>query len=223
VHDTSDVSLIIPACNAEDYLREAIQSALDQTLPAKEILVIDDGSTDRTAAVAALFGSHVKVLRQDNLGVSAARNLGIRSATGPWLAFLDSDDVMAPDRLEVQRRMLVAEPDLEMVFGLQALFTGRKLRASAVENRPVRPGLVPSALFCRASAFDRVGLFDPRYQGAEFIAWFTRARQVGLRYALADRVVVYRRVHDRNLSRARLGAAEYPRMIKELLDRARAG
>jgi glycosyltransferase involved in cell wall biosynthesis len=218
-----DISLIIPAYNAEEYLADAIQSALGQTQCAKEILVVDDGSTDRTADVAASFGAPVRILRQENLGVSAARNLGIRSASCPWLAFLDSDDVMAPDRLEVQQQAFSSRPELEIALGMQIFFSGKQWSPSLVIDQPERPGLISSALFCRATTFERIGLFDPRYQGTEFIAWFVKAKEVGAPYAVVNRAVVYRRIHDKNLSRKQIqSTAAYPRLIKELLDQKRA-
>ncbi len=92
-------SVIIPAYKCQAYLGEAIESVLAQTLPASEVLVIDDGSPDDGYRVAQSFGTKVKLIRQTNQGVSAARNTGIRAATGDWLAFLDGDDVWEPAKL----------------------------------------------------------------------------------------------------------------------------
>jgi len=96
------VSIIIPCYNAERYVRETIESALSQTRPADEILVIDDGSTDRSVEVAASFGDSVQVIRQSNGGSSVARNKGIEHATGDYLLFLDADDLIDPRTIEVQ-------------------------------------------------------------------------------------------------------------------------
>ena len=91
------VSLVIAAFNAEDFIARAIRSVLCQTLVPQEIIVIDDGSTDGTARVAAAFGGSVRVIRQENAGPGAARNAGIRAATGELVAFLDADDELLPD------------------------------------------------------------------------------------------------------------------------------
>src|SRR5690348_3578656 len=87
------VSVIIPARNAAQFICESIESVLEQTLQPCEILVIDDGSIDGTAAIVEKFGSPIRLLKQKHQGVSAARNLGVREARGEYVAFLDADDV----------------------------------------------------------------------------------------------------------------------------------
>jgi len=97
------VSALIPTYNRRAHTCRAIDSVLAQTLPVDQIIVVDDGSTDGTAdEVRSRYGSRVTVFRQANAGVSAARNCGIRAARGKWLAFLDSDDVWMPEKLELQ-------------------------------------------------------------------------------------------------------------------------
>ncbi|XZE54247.1 glycosyltransferase family 2 protein [Planctomycetaceae bacterium SH139] len=96
----NSVSVVIPCYNASLFLRETISSVLSQTRAVKEVIVIDDGSTDDSAAIAENFGNPVRVIRQHNQGESVARNRGIDEAQGEWLAFLDADDVWEPDRLE---------------------------------------------------------------------------------------------------------------------------
>src|SRR3954470_7513973 len=94
-----NVSAIIPTFNRRQYIQRAIDSVLAQTLPVDEIIVVDDGSKDGTAAaVEAWYGSRVRVIRQENSGVSGARRRGIQEATGEWIAFLDSDDEWSPER-----------------------------------------------------------------------------------------------------------------------------
>lgn len=97
---SSAISVVIPCYNAEEYLAEAIRSAVSQTKTPSEIIVVDDGSTDSSARIAEQCGPLVRVIRQDNRGASAARNAGVRAAAGDWIAFLDADDVWAPTCLE---------------------------------------------------------------------------------------------------------------------------
>ena len=96
------VSVIIPCYDSAEYLREAIESARDQTHRPLEIIVVDDGSTDGSLDIAREYAEPVRVLTQANAGVSAARNTGIEVARGEWIAFLDADDVWAPAKLELQ-------------------------------------------------------------------------------------------------------------------------
>jgi|GEM_PF-768452 len=95
-------SVIIPTYNRESQVPDAVRSALEQTLKPFEIIVIDDGSTDRTADALAAFGSAIRYIKTENGGVSAARNRGILEAKGEWIAFLDSDDTWHPSKLERQ-------------------------------------------------------------------------------------------------------------------------
>ena len=96
------VSVVIPAYNAERFIAEAVDSALAQLHPDVEVIVIDDGSSDGTARILEAYGPAIRVHRQPNTGVGAARNTGARLATGDWVAFLDADDVWAPRKIEAQ-------------------------------------------------------------------------------------------------------------------------
>jgi len=110
-------SVIIPAYNAEKFITRAIDSVLEQTWPAHEIIVIDDGSTDTTAASVASFGASVRYVYQNNAGVSAARNSGAQAATGDWLAFLDADDFYYPDRLKWHAEWIAQDDRLDFLTG----------------------------------------------------------------------------------------------------------
>ncbi|HTS03109.1 MAG TPA: glycosyltransferase family A protein [Thermoanaerobaculia bacterium] len=119
-------SVVIPVFNADRYLGEAIRSALVQTRPPLEILVVDDGSTDSSRAVAERFGGVVRVLSGPNAGPSAARNRGVREARGSWIAFLDGDDRWEPEYLEAADVHLGANPGVGVLcFGVRVLEGGR--------------------------------------------------------------------------------------------------
>jgi hypothetical protein len=100
------ISVIIPCHNAAAFIADALRSVLAQTVPALEVLVIDDGSTDDSAKRAEAFGPPVRVMRQENRGVSAARNRGLDAARGDWVAFLDADDLWLPNKLALQSAAL---------------------------------------------------------------------------------------------------------------------
>jgi glycosyltransferase involved in cell wall biosynthesis len=110
------VSVVIATYNRADLLPRAIESALGQSHPPLEVIVIDDGSTDDTKARCAEFGARIKYVRVENGGVSRARNAGILTSTGDWIALLDSDDTWEPDKLQVQLAMTRALQDVEWVI-----------------------------------------------------------------------------------------------------------
>ena len=105
------ISVIIPSFNSATVLPDAIASVIAQTRPADEIIVVDDGSTDATAAVCGTLRRRIRYIRQENARASAARNRGVAESTGEWLAFLDADDEWLPDKLEKQMSALSADPE----------------------------------------------------------------------------------------------------------------
>ena len=106
------VSAVIPAYNAEKYIQRAVDSILSQTYPADEIIVVDDGSVDKTPDILAEYGNKIIFVRQENAGASIARNTGIMRAAGDWVAFLDADDEWLPSFLELQLKYLKDNPSL---------------------------------------------------------------------------------------------------------------
>jgi glycosyltransferase involved in cell wall biosynthesis len=219
------VSLILPVYNGERYLAEAIESALAQSFPLLEIIVVDDGSTDGSARLVQSY-SQVRLLLQPQTGVSAARNRGVDAAAGNVLAFLDADDVWLPHKLELQAAALREDPALDMVFGLVDEFTSPELTQSQVAPRRARlgaAGLIPSTLVIRKSAFFRAGYFEPHWQVGEFFDWYARAQEQGLREYILPDVIVKRRLHGDNLNlRLKTQQGKYVQIAKELLERRRA-
>lgn len=106
------ISVVIPAYNIQDYIARAIKSVLDQTHPAEEIIVVDDGSTDNTAQKIKSFGSKIVYLHKENGGLSSARNAGIKAAKYQWITFLDGDDEWLGDYLKKQYQLLSQNPNL---------------------------------------------------------------------------------------------------------------
>ena len=221
------VSALIPAFNAERYLPEAIQSALTQTRPPFEVIVVDDGSTDATAEAARAFDQRVRYERQEQSGPGAARNRGVELARGDHLAFLDADDRWERDKLERQLGALQSEPPPDIVFGHVRQFVSAELPADAKARlrcppQP-QPGYLLGAVLVSRAAFDRVGPFTTDMHMGEFIDWMARARELGLRELMLDEVVLWRRLHDTNQGvRHRDSRGDFARLLKASLDRRRA-
>lgn len=129
------VSVLIPAYNAERFVGAALQSALGQTWPHIEIIVVDDGSKDQTFAVAKRYQSaKVKILRQENRGAAAARNTALREAQGDFLQCLDADDLLSPDKIREQIELLQAYPDYLSVSSAKYFFDGEDADAGLLER-----------------------------------------------------------------------------------------
>lgn len=112
---TERVSVIIPTFEYGSFIAEAINSVLAQTYPAAETLIVDDGSTDDTEAVVSEFGDRVKYIKQENAGVSAARNTGVDNSTGEYIAFLDADDIWKPRKIERQLAKFAEDAEIGLV------------------------------------------------------------------------------------------------------------
>lgn len=133
------ISVVIPCYNAASFLGETLRSVLAQTQPPREVIVVDDGSTDDSARIAESFGPPVRVLRQANGGAAVARNTGVTAATGDWIAFLDADDLWHPQRLErLGRLAATVGPEIVCIFNdMEFVHTEdgrREPRRTAVES-----------------------------------------------------------------------------------------
>ncbi|MBC7799466.1 MAG: glycosyltransferase [Gemmatimonadaceae bacterium] len=155
----ADVSVIVPAFNAASTVAAAVQSALNQSVPPIEVIVVDDGSSDDTAHVAAACGPRVQVIRQANGGPGAARNAGIRAARGSWIGLLDADDTWMPTKLERQLTL-----DTDPHIGIIACLSDKPGQACPPEIGFDQLWdsnlLVNSTVLLRRAAWDAVGHFD---------------------------------------------------------------
>lgn len=112
MNEAPRITVVVPAYNAAWCVKRAIDSVLAQRWSDYELVVVDDGSTDETADVLAAYGAQIRVVRQANAGLSAARNAGIKAAAGEWVAFLDADDWWLPEKLAAQMALIAREPDI---------------------------------------------------------------------------------------------------------------
>jgi glycosyltransferase involved in cell wall biosynthesis len=220
------VSVIIPAFNMATYLSEAIDSVITQTYDRVEIIVVDDASTDDTAAVAARYGTALRYVVQPHRGQAAARNHGVRVATGRYLAFLDADDLWEPKKLSVQLAAFDSDPSLEIVFGHVLQFWSPEVASSLGRSlpdvsEPLR-GDSPGTMLVPQSVFEATGPFREEHRVGDFIDWYARALDGGRNTMMLDTVVMRRRLHRTNLGRVRTtGPEEYARVLRQIMDRRR--
>jgi glycosyltransferase involved in cell wall biosynthesis len=190
---------VIPAFDAEDYVLEAIDDALAQEHPHVEVIVVDDGSTDRTPALLA-SRPQVRVIRQPNRGPAAARNAALAVARGEFVATLDADDCWPPDRLTRQVEHLRENPAVGIVFGLMEAFSVPPRALPPPYDQPHR-GTLGAALI-RAEIFELVGPFDEARRFGEDLDWLLRATDAGVRSGTVEQIVHRYRLHAGNMSRA---------------------
>ncbi|PID40202.1 MAG: glycosyl transferase [Proteobacteria bacterium] len=171
------VSVILPTYNRDWSLGEAIASVLAQNYPRIELIVVDDGSTDGTPDLLAAYGDRLRRIRQENRGVSAARNTGIRHSTGDLIALLDSDDTWLPDKLSAQVAYLNAYPTA-LICQTEEIWIRNGVRVNPGKRHRKEAGMIferslalclisPSAVMLRRSLLDEVGLFDESLPACE--------------------------------------------------------
>lgn len=189
------ISVVIPAYNAARFLPRCLKSVFAQTLKPVEVIVVDDGSTDDTAAVAAALGA--RVVSQANGGVSAARNTGIRIASGDWLALLDADDLWAPEKLERQAARI--RPETVLVYTGIRIFDDNGVRgeqpapeaASARKMLRYRNPITPSTVLARREILMRGGGFREDIRACEDWEMWNRLRRLGQFEAVTEVLTEY--------------------------------
>jgi glycosyltransferase involved in cell wall biosynthesis len=204
------VSVIIPTYNRRDYLKEAVESVLAQSGDTPEVIVVDDGSTDGTAAVLRSFGASLRHVAQPRSGVSSARNKGIRIAAGDWLAFLDSDDLWLPRKLAVQLDYIRENPSIRVCQTEETwIRNGKRINPKKFHKKPAghcfpllldRCLVSPSAVMIHRDVFGEVGYFDESLPACEdYDLWL----RIGCRYPIGlieEPLIVKRGGHPDQLS-----------------------
>lgn len=202
------ISVIIAAYNAEKYIAQAIDSVLAQSHAAVECIVVDDGSTDRTAEVARSYGARVRYIHQQNAERSAARNNGIAHAAGTYLCFLDADDLLAPEKLAEQAAFLDAHPEFDVVYSRVAYFKERDGSSFSPRRKTPSGDILAELIYSnfitihspliRRAALERTDGFDVtrnRYEDWDFLL---RLALAGARFAFLDRLHAKVRLHPEN-------------------------
>ena len=204
------VSVIIPAYNAEKYIKETVESALAQTWPAKEIIVVNDGSTDGTAEILRCYDQQIKVIDQANQGLSSARNTGIQAAQGEYFAFLDSDDLWAPQFLEAHIKKHAANPGLDITYcwwnyidgnGYLLPEHGKYSHNGNLANQLIEGNrFTVMAAIVKKEIFDKVGYFNKQSIHVQDWDFWLKAAIHGCQFGCIPIELTSYRIHGHNRS-----------------------
>lgn len=204
------VSIVMPAYNCAEHIKESIDSALAQTHKDIELIVVDDGSTDGTAEVVQSYENPVVYLYQENRGMSAARNTAMKSATGDFIAFLDSDDLWEPSKLEKQIALFETHPKIGMVGSyLEPIDSnGKRSGKTKPTSRPaedfdsmfMQGTPVPTSVMIRSECVREVGYFNEAIFGMEEVEFFMRIAQK-YQVKFMDEILGFYRIWEGNVTK----------------------
>jgi glycosyltransferase involved in cell wall biosynthesis len=203
------VSVIVPVYNGEKYIREAIDSVLNQSYKDFEVIVVDDGSKDNSLTIIKRYGGKIRWKSQENNGQASATNEGVKMAEGEYIAYLDADDVCMPERLEVQVKYLDNHLNVGLVYsGCYHINSVGEVRR-IVKARPYdnllllqKNYIARSTVMHRRKCLDEVGLFDESISGYDdWDMWIRISEKFAVDYV--ERPLVKYRVHGEQISLVR--------------------
>ncbi len=204
------VSVIIPVYNRAALIGRAIRSVLDQTFCDFEVIVVDDGSTDTTAQVIKAFGNGIQYVLQKNGGCSVARNRGIQEAKGEYIAFLDSDDYWAPEKLAEQVKILESNKNIGIVYSRMPIINEKGecvgLKPAGVSGKNFQEllqswgDLPTSTVMTRRECFEKAGMFDPDLPPMEDIDMWIRIARFYELYEIEGKNLAYYYRHDNQIT-----------------------
>jgi glycosyltransferase involved in cell wall biosynthesis len=204
------VSVVIPVFNCANFIGDAVESVLCQTLKPIEIIVVNDGSTDNTNDILKKYSGKIICIQQENRGPASARNNGIRNAKGEFIAFLDSDDIWVPNKLERQMEVFLRNPDLAMVYsrcvdfdsedGTSLANSPTSVYSGEIFEKLLTESFIPlPSVVVRSWILTAVGMFDESLITAEDNNLYLKIAKTWHIFGL-DEVLVRRRRHAGNLS-----------------------
>jgi GT2 family glycosyltransferase len=223
------VSVVVPACNAEGVLAEALQSVRQQTYPGYEVIVVDDGSTDRTDEIALGFcreDSRFKLIRQANAGSAVARNTALKNAAGELITFLDADDLWLPTKLESQIRLWRSDPRANLIFTNYWIWNGQEDRFPRYRNAKKFPegdvsflhrenAFGTSTVMIPRETLEKAGPFDPELRGAQDWDLWLRISETGMRARGVREPQARYRIWSGNITADRVKNATYAVRVME--------
>ena len=203
------VSIVIPTWNSEKYIKESVESALSQTYEYTEVIVIDDGSTDHTKEIldSHISSKRINYIYQENKGLASARNTGIRSSKGEFIAFLDSDDIFLPEKIKKQIHSLENNADFDVSYCDILHFTDTEPREYFHHRYQYPSGQIFSALLkkqfinplsvvVKKSIFDKCGLFDENLRRSEDWELWLRLARAGIKFYHLNEILAHYRIRS---------------------------
>ena len=216
------VSVIIPVYNGENFIREAVENVLSQKYPSLEIIVINDGSTDSSDQIIKQLPVDIRYFSQDNYGPAAARNKGIRDASGEFITFLDADDLWPENNLNIMVDEMLKNPGMDVIRGYAQLMEFNKTSGcyEYIGNpKESFPHYIGAAIY-RKSVFEKVGLFDSMLRFGEDADWFLRAGEMNLNIKRLEETSLFVRRHGGNMTEGKnLVELNLLKVGKRLVDR----
>lgn len=223
INSSAPISVVVPCYNAERWIIPALESVLAQDWPIRDVIVVDDGSSDRSAALVRSRFPDIKLVQQSNQGVAVARNQGIARAQGEWVAFIDADDFWLPGKLKAQWNALAAQPGARLIYTAWHVWKSaepypsqhllNELHAESYRSERwkgpsgwIYPDLLldshvwTSTVLAHRSLFEEIGMFDPALRiGEDYDLWL-RASRVTPILRVAKPLALYR-MHDDSITR----------------------
>ncbi len=221
------IAVVIPAYNAEKFIKDALNSVKQQSYAPSQVIVVNDGSTDKTQEILDTIEG-ITVVNKENTGIGDSLNAGIAHAYSELISFLDADDVWVKDKLMLQMKEFEKISYSGIVFGqIEQSFHEEiedELKSRLENPRQFLPGVHRSTMLINRVSFNKVGPFSTDFISEEFLEWYIRAKEQNLDVRIIDQVVAKRRIHGKNitLGSERKMANKFPSILKQALDRRRS-
>lgn len=218
----STTSVIIPLYNTENFISEAVESLLNQSLKIDQIIIVNDGSTDSSLKTIKKYCT-VEVFNKENSGVVDSLNLGISKATGDLIGFLDADDRWSPNKHEVQRDILLKNDSVDFVFGTAINFKWNEKTEQEEIVKTINSRGFISGMY-RKTVFQRVGILTTNPKLNYVMEWHDRAQQNNIKALNHPEIIYHRRIHSANtgILNKEKHHLEYLNTIKASLEHRRA-
>jgi len=221
---SKEIDIILPVYNCEKFIGEAIQSVLDQTFQRFNLIIINDGSTDRSQKIINKYkeiDSRVISIKQKNRGHIPSLNTGLELSNSEYIAFIDADDLWEKTKLEKQYNLLSKTADVAVCFTLLREFDSlESYDVKYFARKNDMKGLSKICFLGARSLFDTYGKFDNEEKLPEFILWFGKLINDNVKYEVLNEVLAFRRIHDNNMTQ-KMNRLDYLKTIKRHIDAKR--